>query len=232
MLGSFGGASLPLKGLTSLVSFLSVGNNLRATASPKPVPMRPTYSSRPSRWTPASSERSPPRSVVQPPSTTSCPARHLALVHPPLRPDTYGASRRFETMPSRSILQAESHTSLPLASKCSTYRIVSPASASSSSAFNRALRVVSGSSRQSSLPSTSRSNAKNTRPSDRSSDNAACSAAKLGMLFLSSAQISPSSMQSGSASAALAIAANCSVQSRPVRVRIRALPFCTRSCTR
>ena len=52
-------------------------------------------------------------SRVQPPSTTSWPARHLALLQRSPRPDTYGAPSRLDTMPSSPMRQADSSTSPP-----------------------------------------------------------------------------------------------------------------------
>ncbi len=84
---AFFGAPLPLNGLTSVSSAVSRGMICATTSRPKPVPMRPTCTSAPSRFTPAISERKASPVVVQPPITTSCPWRHLDLPQLSLRPD-------------------------------------------------------------------------------------------------------------------------------------------------
>ena len=82
----FRGAFSPPKGLVSVSSFASLAWRSAATLPVKPVPTRPTCASTPSRCTPTRSERSRPFSALNPPITTSLPARHFALVQLPVRP--------------------------------------------------------------------------------------------------------------------------------------------------
>jgi hypothetical protein len=69
--------------------------------------------------------------------TTSCPARHFDFTHVFVRPETWGASPRFDTIPSRDNRQAERSTASPPVSKCSTKRrrASSPAAAKLLQAF-------------------------------------------------------------------------------------------------
>src|SRR6185312_10311135 len=167
-------------GFSLLASFFSFGRSCRTFAAPKPVPMRPTGTSLPSRYTPAMSELRLLPSDVQPPITTSWPARHLDFAQLPVRPESYGASRRFDTTPSRESRHADSRTAAPGLVKCSRYR--SRVRLAAGSDFNRlsssSLRSVSGSDRRSRPSRNMMSNANRISADSRPSESAACRAEK------------------------------------------------------
>jgi len=87
MLAASRGAPGPMKGDSSVSNALSLGIRRETTSRPNPVPIRPTCTSLPSRMTPAISERNALSVVVQPPSTTSCPERHLDFSQVSPRPE-------------------------------------------------------------------------------------------------------------------------------------------------
>ncbi len=81
------GSVLRSNGVLSRAAAFSLGMMAATVLAEKPVPMRPTKASLSSRNTPPSSERNLPPVSVQPPSTTSCVGRHLALVQLSERPE-------------------------------------------------------------------------------------------------------------------------------------------------
>ena len=229
MLASLRGLAPAANGLVLLSTFLSSGSSRRITASLKPVPTRPTVDQLGvlplPRCTPTSSERSFVPSWVQPPITTSWPARHLAFsqlsergrfvgrvaalgddaleLHAAGRLQ-HGVARRLEMLDVADVLAS-----------CPSGPPAAPAAAPCA----RSAAARAGPRRR----RTSASKTKKIRSCERPSDSAACRAEKSGAPFSSSAQASPSIMQSGSCSATSAIAWNLSVQSRPLRVLQRGL---------
>ena len=158
--------------------------------------------------------------VVQPPMTTSCPARHLALVQVSASAGAIGRVGLLRDDPLERQLAGGEQDGIAAGLEMLDVAQSGPRrSARRQQRLQPFLALGQRQRRRSSPSANSRSNAKNTRSSVFSLRERRLKRREIGRPVASSATISPSMIASGSAAQAVAIAGNLSVQSSPLRVR-------------